>query len=108
METFIEDHIWLEDMYEDHYYPKFLVDKLKMVIMNMAEYLSAGGHDKEEVQEKFDEMAININNLQEEFYENDSELETVARECIASDVQQLIEHFSLDINIEEALREREW
>ena len=108
MQSFIEKHILLEEMYEDHYYPKFLVDKLKIIMLETIEYLLSGKHDKDEVQEKLDEMTIKINNLQEDFYENDSEIETVARECIATDVQYILDYFSLDIDVEEALRERDW
>lgn len=108
MQNFTENHFLLEEMYDDQYYPKFLVDKLKMVIMDMVGYLVIGGHNKDEIQEKFDEMTININNLQEEFYENDSEIETVARECIAMDIEYIINYFNLAIDVEEALREREW
>ena len=46
--------------------------------------------------------------LQEEFDENDSELETVARECIAENVAYILAWFNIPIDTEEAIRERDW
>ena len=40
--------------------------------------------------------------------ENDSDLETVARECMAADVAYILEWFDIPIDIEEAIRERDW
>jgi len=53
-------------------------------------------------------MTIAINELQNEFYENDSEIETFARDSIALTVEQILQYFEIDIDIEEALRERDW
>ncbi len=39
---------------------------------------------------------------------NDSEIETVARECIASTVAYILEWFGIPIDTEEAIRERDW
>ncbi|MDR1735725.1 MAG: DUF5713 family protein, partial [Oscillospiraceae bacterium] len=43
-----------------------------------------------------------------EFYENDSELETTARESIGETVMAMLERFGIGIDIETAIREREW
>lgn len=55
-----------------------------------------------------DEVVCAINDLQNEFDENDSEIETVARECIAADVAYILEWFDIPIDTEEAIRERDW
>ena len=62
----------------------------------------------EEVQEKLDEMTIKINELEKEFEENDSEIETVARDSIGVTVENILKYFEINIDIEEAIREREW
>ena len=49
-----------------------------------------------------------INDLEEEFEQNDSELETVAREAIAETIEYILNWFEIDIDIEDALRERDW
>ena len=46
--------------------------------------------------------------LQEEFNENDSEIETVARDCIGGTVAYILKWFDISIDIEEAIRERDW
>ena len=70
--------------------------------------LESGETDTEVVQETLDEAVCGINDLQEEFDEHDSEIETVARECIAATVAYILEWFGIPIDIEEALRERDW
>lgn len=70
--------------------------------------LESGETDTEVVQETLDEAVCGINDLQEEFDENDSEIETVARECIAATVAYILEWFGIPIDTEEAIRERDW
>ena len=83
MKKFDENYILLKDMVEDDYYPKFLVDKVKGCIMPVIALLESGETDKEVIQAKLDEMTIAINDLQEEFDENDSEIETVGSRATA-------------------------
>lgn len=99
---------YLSDMYEDSYYPTFLVNKIKENIMKLVHFIEEGNHTIEEVLEKLDEMTVAINELQDEFYEHDSEIETVARDSIAITVEEILQYFEIDIDIEEALRERDW
>ncbi|MDR0659577.1 MAG: DUF5713 family protein [Prevotellaceae bacterium] len=56
----------------------------------------------------FDTMTIAINDLQEEFDENDSEIETVARESIGDAVFHILGYFEIDIDCETAIGERDW
>ena len=55
-----------------------------------------------------DEIVRAINDIQEKFEENDSDIETAARESIAESVELILAHFDIAIDIEQALREREW
>ena len=57
---------------------------------------------------KFDEMTLAINELQEEFEENDSEIETVARDSIGETVGYILQWFQIDIDVEDAIGERDW
>ena len=43
-----------------------------------------------------------------EFDENDSEIETVARDCIGENVGYILAWFGISIDVEEAIRERDW
>ena len=79
MKTFDKNYKLLEEMYQDGYFPDFLV-----------------------------EAVCAINDLQEEFDENDSEIETVARDCIGESVGYILAWFGIPIDVEEAIRERDW
>lgn len=108
MKMFDNNYKLLDEMYQDAYYPDFLVDKVKDELQKVIDLLESGETDIEAVQTKLDEAVCAINDLQEEFDENDSEIETVARECIAADVAYILEWFYIPIDTEEAIRERDW
>ena len=98
----------LDEMYQDNYYPAFLVDKVKDELQKVIDLLESDETDTEVVQETLDEAVCGINDLQEEFDENYSEIETVARECIAENVAYILAWFGIPIATEEAIRERDW
>ena len=96
MKLFNPDYVLLDDMYRDEYFPDFLVDKVKDELQKVIDLLESGETDTEVIQEKLDEMTCAINDLQEEFDENDSEIETVARDCIGETVGYVLEWFDTD------------
>ena len=108
LKKFDEDYKLLEDMYRDGYFPNFLVDKIKILLQNVIAFLETGERDLEKIQEKFDEMTLAINDLQEEFEDNDSELETGARESIGETVEYILRWFDIGIDVEDAIGERDW
>ena len=108
MKKFDTDYKLLEDMYQDGYFPDFLVDKVKGLIQEVIAFLEMGERDLEKIQEKFDEMTLAINDLQEEFEDNDSEIETGARESIGETVEYILQWFDIDIDGEDAIGERDW
>lgn len=108
MKKFDESYVLLKDMVEDDYYPKFLVKKVKDCITPVIALLESGERDKEVIQAKLDEMTLAINDLQEEFDENDSEIETVARDSIGVTVGYILDWFGIDIDVEDAIGERDW
>jgi hypothetical protein len=108
MKKFDTDYKLLKDMYQDGYFPDFLVDKIRDLVQNVVAFLETGERDLEKIQEKFDCMTLAINDLQEEFEENDSELETAARESIGETVAYILQWFEIDIGPENAIRERDW
>lgn len=105
---FPSDYMLLEQMYNDDYFPNFLVDKVKVEIVKVVKLLQTGETDLATIQTAFDAMCVTINDLQEEFEENDSEIETNARECIAADVEKILDFFNIEIDVEDALAERDW
>ena len=82
MKAFDQNYKLLDEMYQDNYYPAFLVDKVKDELQKVIDLLESGETDTEAVQETLDEAVCGINDLQEEFDENDSEIETVARNVL--------------------------
>lgn len=108
MKKFDMQYTLLKEMYEDEYFPNLCVDKVKALLEKVIIYLETGETDKRKIQEKLDEMTIGINNLQDDFEENDSEIETGARESIGESVEYLLRWFHIDIDIETAIGERDW
>ena len=108
MKKLPEDFEYLKDMYQDPYFPKEQVDKVKDIIKGLVAYLENGKHTTDEVQTELDSIVSGINELQEDFEENGSEIETVARESIGTTIEEILKFFEVDIDIEEAIRERDW
>lgn len=108
MKKFDENYQLLADMYQDGYFPDFLVDKVKELLQNVIAYLETGEQDLEKIQKQFDEMTLAINDLQEEFEENDSEIETAARDSIGETVEYILKWFQIDLDVEDAIQERDW
>lgn len=108
MKVFDTNYKLLDEMYQGEYYPNFLVDKVKDELQKAINLLETGETDTEIIQKKLDEAICAINDLQEEFDENDSEIETVARDCIGETVGYILEWFGIPIDVEEAIRERDW
>ena len=108
MKRFDPSYSLLEEIYQDDYYPNFLVDQVKAEIQKVIDLLESGETDTEIIQENLDEMTLAINDLQDAFDENDSEIETVARDCIGITVEYVLNWFGIPIDMEEAIRERDW
>ncbi len=108
MRSFDTGYKLLEEMYQDEYFPNFLVDKVKAELQNVIDLLEKGETGKTIIQEKLDSAVRAINDLQDEFDENGSEIETVARDSIGKTVGYILEWFGIPIDVEEAVRERDW
>lgn len=108
MKKFDADYWLLKDMYRDGYFPDFLVDRVKALVQDVIGFLETGERDLEKIQSKFDEMTLAINGLQQEFEDNGSEIETAARDSIGETVAYILEWFDVDIDVEDAIGERDW
>lgn len=95
-------------MYADSYFPASEVDKVKAAIQKVVTFLEKGDASTKKIQKKLDDMTLTINELQDDFVDHGSDIETGARESIAETVERVLMHFNVDIDLEEALREREW
>jgi len=105
----LRNYSFLEDMYEDDYFPTFLVDKCKAVLIELCEQIEA-----QKVTEDEDVLALThaatekLNDLAHEFEENDSEIETGARESLCADFETILNAYDLDIDVEDAVAPRDW
>ncbi len=86
----------------------FLVDKFSGAIKETVKLMEEGNHTKDEIQKALDQMTVRINELREEFDENESDIEMVARDSIGVTVENILTYFNVDIDIKDAIRERDW
>tara|TARA_R110001592_G_scaffold363155_2_gene680826 strand:- start:14191 stop:14541 length:351 start_codon:yes stop_codon:yes gene_type:complete len=105
----VKDYQFLDCMYQDSYFPKFLVDKCKFILLNLCQQIEnqKPSHLKDLYQ--LSHVATNsINHLEDEFFENDSEIETAARECLAMDFEFIAKAYGFEADVEELIATREW
>ncbi|MCI9044522.1 MAG: hypothetical protein HFJ96_03810 [Peptococcaceae bacterium] len=108
MKKFDPNYQMLAEMYQDDYYPDFLVDKISALLRKVIALLENDETDLKVIQSALDEAVEGINDLQAEFDENDSEIETVARDTIGETVAYILEWFDINIDIEDAIGARDW
>ena len=108
MDSFDDQHILLEELYEDSFYPDFLIDKIKYLLEDFINFVEQKPKNMADVGDKIYDLIQNANSLQYEFLDNDSEYDNIARECLIRNLEYIIQWFHLTINLEEALAEREW
>ncbi len=63
MKKFDENYELLAAMYQDGYFPDFLVDKIKVLLQNVIVLLETEEKNLEIMQDKFDEMTLAINDM---------------------------------------------
>lgn len=106
----IDSEKLLSDMYRDDYFPNHLVDKIRDIILDACRRIEG------EKPENLDELyritcaaTEKINELEEEFDQHGSELETAAREDIALSFEHVAHTYGFDdADIEELIATREW
>lgn len=108
MDNFDDQYILLEELYEDSFYPDFLIDKLKYLLEDFINYIEQQPINISNVGDKIYELIENALSLQYEFLDNDSEYDNLARECFIRNLEYIIQWFHLPLNLEEVLAEREW
>ena len=106
----MKSYEFLTDMYDDEYFPDFLVDKCRDVLVQLCEQIEDNDPQDEDSLFELTHGAVDlINALEGEFNENDSELETGAREALAEDFAAILEAYGFaEVDLEEAISNREW
>lgn len=100
----------LEEMYDDTFFPDFLVDKINEVLLEMCKEI------EEKKPKSLEKLYVithaqteKINDIADEFYENGSEIETAARDCIGMAFSEIASYYDFnDADDEELIEPREW
>jgi Mor family transcriptional regulator len=106
----VRNRAMLADMYSDDYFPKFLVDKIKVILLELCEQIESEQPQNDGLLLKLTHAATElINGLAGEFEENDSELETVAREAMGAEFEFIVRSYGFtDVDIEDVIAPRDW
>ncbi|MEV4114290.1 DUF5713 family protein [Nonomuraea sp. NPDC049695] len=103
-------HTFLKSMYQDGYYPDHVVDKGRDILLRLCERIEAERpSDLAGLYALTHAATEEFNELEAEFEEADSEIETVAREVIAEDFWFVASAYGFaDADVEELIATRDW
>ncbi|RMR10176.1 hypothetical protein ALP93_05215 [Pseudomonas syringae pv. helianthi] len=103
-------HTFLKGMYQDEYFPDAVVKMCEDVLINLChEIEQQKPSDLDALYALTHQATEQINELEEAFEENGSEIETVAREAITGDFIRIADAYGFtDADIEELIALREW
>ncbi|TDB89384.1 hypothetical protein E1264_08545 [Actinomadura sp. KC216] len=104
------EHDFLKGMYDDGYFPDHLVDKGKAILLRLCEQIETDPpSDLEALYPLTHAATEEFNDLQEEFFQADSEIETVARDLIAEEFWFIATTYGFsEADIEELVATRDW
>lgn len=104
----LDGRVMLAPMTGDTYYPKRLVARGQALLWALAERIETQKPVGDAVLLLTQATTELFNQLAEDFVEQDSEIETVAREAIGDDIGAILEAYGYDVDIEEAIGNRDW
>ncbi len=104
------DYRFLAEMYDDAYYPSALVKKGADILVELCQQIEAQKPDGLGQLYALTLVATErFNDLQQEFDEQGSEIETVARGCIGTDFLAIAHAYGFDdADGETLISERDW
>ena len=96
-------------MYEDDYFPDFLVDQGKDILIRLCISIEKKRpKDLRELYRLTHAATEEFNDLAEAFYENESEIETAARDIIGTDFENIALNYGFNADVEELIAPRDW
>lgn len=104
----VKEHIFLQEMLADGYFPKHLVAKGQDLLRQLAERIEREAPEGEAVYELTQATTQAFNEPQDEFGQAGSEIETGAREAIGNDLEFILDAYGYDLDVETAMENREW
>ncbi|MCA9707795.1 MAG: hypothetical protein KDK70_18230 [Myxococcales bacterium] len=100
---------FLREMFEDSYFPDAQVEQGKAILVALCEQIEATRPATLEQLYALTHAATErFNDLQEDFERAGSEIETAARDCIATDFAEIAEAYGFDADMEELVATRDW
>jgi hypothetical protein len=100
---------FLAEMYDADYFPDNLVDKGKDILVRLCETIESEQPKTLDALYRLTHAATEeFNELAEEFLEQDSEIETGARDAIGTDFAAIAEAYGFDADGEELIGTRDW
>ena len=106
----VKNYPFLKDMYQDTYFPDKCVDKGKQILVDLCyEIENVKPKNLEELYSLTHSATDKFNDLEDDFAENDSEIETVARDCIGMDFEFIASAYGFEnADTEELIATRDW
>ncbi len=105
----VRNYKFLEGMYADSYFPKPLVDKVKIILLEFCFNIEKDAPKNLDELYKLSHAATGkINDLQGEFAQHQTEIETAAREVIAIDFDFISSSYGFKADVEELISNRDW
>jgi len=102
-------YVFLDCMYQDSYFPEFLVDKCRNILLKLCYDIETNKpKNTDELYKLTHSSTIELNNLQDEFFAYNSEIETGARECLAINFEFIADSYGFESDIEELIATRKW
>ena len=106
----LKNYSFLDEMYQDKYFPNNCVDMGKEILIDLCFQIEKEKPKTlEELYKLTHKATEKFNDLEEVFDENDSEIETVARDCIGTDFLYIANSYDFtEADNEELIATREW
>ena len=99
----------LEEMYGDGYFPNHLVDRIKAILIEACRRIESDCPKNEQELYVITHAATEkINDLQGDFENAESEIETVARDSIAVSFGKVAKAYGFEADLEELVAPRDW
>ncbi|MDC0672192.1 DUF5713 family protein [Nannocystis radixulma] len=105
----LKNYPFLAEMDRDSYFPPHLVAKGKAILVRLCEAIESGKPaDLAALYALTHAATEEFNALAEEFTDNDSDIETAARDCIGTDFAFIADAYGFDADTEELIAPRDW
>ncbi len=105
----LAQHEFLRELYADAYFPNAEVDKGKAILTELCEQIEATApRSLDDLYALTHAATERFNALAEDFEAAGSEIETAARDCIATDFEAVAQAYGFDADIEELVAPRDW